>query len=54
MNDRFYEIGLIILMIIVYVPMLVNFSKSYWKILENLYEKHIEGNHDESNRGSGG
>lgn len=51
-----YAYGLVILIVIVYVPMLLRFSKSYWQYLEQQYEKYFEApvQDDDSDWGSGG
>lgn len=51
-----YGYGLIVLILIVYVPLLVRFSVSYWQYLEQQYQKYFEApvQDNDLDRGSGG
>ncbi|AWW27000.1 hypothetical protein DOZ58_10355 [Acetobacterium sp. KB-1] len=53
-----YGYGLVVLILIVYVPILIRFSKVYWQYLEEQYENYFKHEasvrEDHLDRGSGG
>lgn len=55
-DQWWYGYGLIVLILIVYVPLLVRFSVSYWQYLEQQYQKYFESpvQDNDLDRGSGG